>query len=71
MRYFTHFLPTWDNSKTLRTVTDEEIIKQYGPQYYKGLRTKFQRTDVADEMYNEEAVIDAWCFIHKAWEHPQ
>lgn len=66
MRYFSY--NKRDVSSTyVETVSEDEIRKQYWPQWYQQMCDKYEQAYV-DEHYCFEDCLDDWVILNKAWE---
>lgn len=49
------------------TLSEEEVLKDYWPYWYKKMCEKFGKEHV-DTNYSQQDCVDDWCIVHWAWE---
>lgn len=68
MRYFTYVVPINElGDPKYTTMSEDEIRKEYWPQWYQKMCEKFGQAHV-DEQYCFEDCLQDWITVNWAWE---
>lgn len=67
MRYFSYEAPAENGDHETRTLSEEEIRKQYYPVWYEGMCKKYSK-EYVDSTYSFDDCLEDWIVMHWAWE---